>query len=686
MISMMMQNAPSEVHSVKSSRKRVVAVLAIAVLLGAAFSFHNYFLSDDENNVIEVPDYTVKLNTYVNYQCIDVKEITANFENGNVTSLDVKIGLLPGSVPLDMNDLIINLDYIDRQGRAQFDDYIINSSLIHYGVKKVKITDVDDPYDEWDSTTITQNSTITLRFDGEFNCSQKGTMRFHLPTYITKPVEIILPPFITSPPLYSKYGGMALINRTESSEYPAPSIDDWIIDNDTVIEDRAIVLNNNIIVTNDASLTLKNVSITVNDSKEASFNMFIGEGAVLTVENSSIATINTTIEIDRWNYAEWYFPRYEINVFGKFYLNKCNLSYSQGLNIYGGLSEIENSTFYKSSMRCYDTNLTIRDNTFSSSEMQLTYGSYILENNNLDNFTMEGWGEEISFSKNIFCNGTSRLSSFFKTSYIKNNNIQKCECRMHLEGLSYIIDNEFYRNEKCSIMMGEGPSIIRNNSFIDTGWISTSPSRSSEISSGFQCIIESNMIKSDSGGFYFHRTNAYLNNNEIINSRGDNIGSYDSSLVIVNNTMRSESGWNIGAVESSVLIINTSMDGYRGTLDLTNSSATIIDSVILNDGKGKYHYREGEMRDRVQFSLEQGSTIRIKNTEFDEDEVIFEDYKSRLILPHKTLRKEKPPPGWRFYANIALVVTTVLVFTLLVWRYRRGKRKEGRRENEKGKE
>ena len=151
-------------------------------------------------------------------------------------------------------------------------------------------------------------------------------------------------------------------------------------------------------------------------------------------------------------------------------------------------------------------------------------------------------------------------------------------------------------------------------------------------------------------------------------------------MVLFDNTLSSEAPVGIKSEDSSLYLINTTIDKSNIAISAERSSVIIVNSEILNDARGTFELY-GERKEKCHFFLEDNSTIRIKNTDFDEDEVIFEDYKSRLILPHKTLRKEKPPPGWRFYANIALVVVTVTIISLLIRWYIRGKREEGRGEN-----
>lgn len=263
------------------SKKRIIAVLVVVVILGAIFSCKQFFSSDDdENNVIEIPEYSVKLNTDVDYQCIDVKEITANFEDGNVTSLDVKIGLLPGSDTFDLSDLHVHIRYIGKWGESVVDDYMLNGAE-NYPFLDLNIIGAVDPDKVWDRNLITPNSTITFKIEGGFGSSPVGNLKIYGTTsmLIDIKIDLKMPPFITTPSLYTKYGGMVLFNSTEKLDYPSPSDNDWIIENATHIKDQEIRLDKNLIVLGTGRLSFDNVTLKINCTNRTRYGIFVGEGA-----------------------------------------------------------------------------------------------------------------------------------------------------------------------------------------------------------------------------------------------------------------------------------------------------------------------------------------------------------------------------------------------------------------------
>ena len=470
------------------SKKRIIAVLAVAVILGAIFSCQQILSSeDDENNVIEIPDYTVKLNTDVNYQCIDVKEITANFEEGNVTSLDVKIGLLPGSDTFNFSDLLVHLRYVDIFGEFHYNAYMLNGSEINPDLKDMNVMDVVDLGEVWDRTLITPNSTITFRIKGNFGPSPTGSLEFNSRVSMPIHMEIKMPPFITFPPLYTKFGGMILLNITDSLDYSKPASDDWLIDEPIFLKDQEIILDRNLIVVGVGTLSLENVTMKVGGMNNTKYGIYIGEGAELVAINSSISSTDFS---DRDSLL------YNINVFGIIYLENCNISQSQGLNVYGGSASIENCSFHKSSLNFSYANTNIANNKFSSCNgIRFKYGSCVIKDNIFDNMNRNifGYGENFHFQDNLMDNCKNNIYVTYKTSTIIGNKFSNCRYGISVNsGLVQIVNNEMLNVEELGIVIYKGTGIIKNNTLIDSAGIHITIYGKKGNFSGFDMIIENN--------------------------------------------------------------------------------------------------------------------------------------------------------------------------------------------------
>ena len=118
---------------------------------------------------------------------------------------------------------------------------------------------------------------------------------------------------------------------------------------------------------------------------------------------------------------------------------------------------------------------------------------------------------------------------------------------------------------------------------------------------------------------------AYCGNNSIQNSTDVDIISINSSLVVLNNTLNSGSPFGISARDCDLFVLSTTFNESYVAMGLSNTEVIMINSTVLNNASGKFElYRE--TKEKCHFLLEDNSTIRIKNTVFDEDEVIFEDY------------------------------------------------------------
>ena len=654
--------------------KKCVTILLILIIIVTSFSIFRFYPSETEDNIIVPHSYSVTLNSNVSFQCISVKEIIADYERGNITHLDITIGLLPGSIKLNLSDLTIDIRYVDKWGESHYDAYVLNGSKIFYNVKDLNIINVIDPDSVWDKTHITPNSSVTFRIHGNFGKSSTGYIKFMSAEGGTPIiVEINMPQFLTYPPLYTTFGGMVIINTTDVVNYSKPVGKDWVVDESLFLKDSVMVLNKNLTILMGGTFTMDNVTMKVEASNSTKYGIYVSEGAKMVITNSSISSTNKS---DTDNHL------YDINVFGNITLDNSDLSYSQGLNIYGGSATIENCSFYKNPLNVLYSKVNIECNRFTScDEMKLIYDSSFIRDNIFENITygISGFGEDFHFYSNIINNSDRSIFCSYRTSKIVGNQISNCTFGIYLEsGMNLIIDNVL---SQVNVFSQCSDCIINNNTLIDAGGIYVD--RSDHMESGNYCIaiIDNNYISNSQGcGLCFVMTKAYCANNIIINSSRSDIDSERSNLVLFNNTLKSEVPTSIIARECTVSIINTTIDKCYVGMWMIDSTAVIINSTILNDASGKFEFRR-ETQEKCHLKIEDGSTVRMKDSTFDENEVLFSDYKSKLILPHKTIYKENPPLSWRFYANVALIVTTVAIITLSIWYYRRGKRKEKQNEN-----
>ncbi len=648
--------------------RKLATILVLAILLGAYFSYRSP--QEKENNSILPPSYSVNLDKDTLFQCLYVKEIMANFEEDNITSLDVKIGLLPGSLPLDINELSIKLTYTDNEGEKHWVHYLFDPLKTDFKTEEMKVIEFHDPDNRWDSNIITQNSTVKMRFEGNFNRSTRGTLNF-IGYLIYLNIDIIMPPFITSPPLYTKYNGMILLNNTGEINYSRPGNDDWLIEESINMKDREILLDNNIIVLKDSKLSFENVTLRIEATNKTKYGIYIGENAEFIVTNSTITSTNVS-GLENL--------QYDINVFGNISLENSYLSHSQGLNIYGSSATIKNCSFYQNKLNFSYTCANITSNKFTSCNgINFMYGSCMIRDNAFVNLprAIFGHGDIFYFQDNLmdYCRTTIFIA--YRESTIIGNRFSNCENGISLDsGLIQVRDNEMIRVDGVGISLDNGVSVVKNNTLTDSGGITITGSNKQRDNNSYQAIIEDNLIQDSSEwGFLLALIDAYSGNNTIINSSRADICSQSATLVVFNNTLRSEVPLSIVSRNCTVSIINTSIDKCHVAVCMIESTAVIINSIILNDASGKFKVM-GEMQEKCHLQIQDGSTVQMKDTVFDEDEVIFTDYKSRLILPDKTIKKEKPPLGWRFYANIALLVTTITLIGILIWIYKRGKRKK----------
>ena len=420
-------------------------------------------------------------------------------------------------------------------------------------------------------------------------------------------VEIKMPPFLTSPPLYTKFGGMVIVNTNDVVNYSKPASEDWLVDGPIVLKDSEIVLDKNLTLVRGGSFTMDNVTMKIESSNNTKYGIYVGEGAKLIITNSSISSTNIS---DTDNLL------YDINVFGNITLDNSNLSYSQGLNIYGGSASIENCSFYKNPLNISYSKANIACNRFTSCDrIGLMYDSSLIRDNIFENMTSTifGFGEDFHFYGNLVNNSGSSILCSYRTSKVNGNNISNCEYGISLSGCSRVTGNQISNVTCLGIGVDEGICVITNNSLIDSGGLILSGYMVNKPANGFNAIIENNLIRnSRDWGIQITNMVGILKDNSIINSTLTDIASRSSELIISNNTLCSKAPLGIISRDSTLFIINTTIDESYTAIGVMGSSVTIVNSTILNDAKGKFKIY-GEMEEKSHILLEEGSTVKVRD-------------------------------------------------------------------------
>jgi hypothetical protein len=207
-----------------------------------------------------------------------------------------------------------------------------------------------------------------------------------------------------------------------TGDYPAPSHGDWVIENDTHVFNETIIVNGDLNVTNNSTLTLENVKLLINSSFTYIHEIYVDWGATLNIFNSSISSLN---------------EHYSFEVNGNMTIENSNISRTSGgiLIKYGDVL-ISNSTFH---------------NNFGAA--LACFGSPTITHNY------------------IHSNSIGIVTSHFSAPYIFNNTIKFNEWGIisNVVGLATIIGNDITNNSEDGIVVELGHLEIHKNTIAFNG-------------------------------------------------------------------------------------------------------------------------------------------------------------------------------------------------------------------------
>ncbi|MHA1820364.1 MAG: right-handed parallel beta-helix repeat-containing protein [Promethearchaeota archaeon] len=418
------------------------------------------------------------------------------------------------------------------------------------------------------------------------------------------------------------WGG--LVNATITGDSP-PGSGDWIIENNTVVQDETLILNASIIIRNSANVTFQNTTLLFNSStfKEIRINT-----------TGNVKFINCTLRA--YNRSDPSYTPYSILVYNaaKFTMQDsivedCGSTYERNILIFSpaqitnsifnhtyyalyfkGLgdlsnlySEIQNNTFINSEVIDIQAdgypNLTISDNVFYGNNESSYEGSKIINCTN------------VTFSGNRF----APISAYGRESIINSTNIQFINNTFDgaFTGVYYdnSSDSDIYGNQftNCnySVILEDSDDVrVYSNEFnaVYTGFYAV---RSKGIDvyyntfrdmdhSGVQiregsigCKIRDNKISGshEYGIFIYYSSQTIISNNTIEKNDNQAIYNQNSNGTIITNNIIMNNGWQgIHCYDSQNITIeyNVIKENMReGILfDDTNNSTIYHNNITLS--------------------------------------------------------------------------------------------------------
>jgi parallel beta-helix repeat protein len=367
---------------------------------------------------------------------------------------------------------------------------------------------------------------------------------------------------------------------------------DWEVTDVRYYYNCTIVMNGSIIVKNGGSLTLRNVTIIMNNTFNGTFNIEVLSGGscyIYDFDNLSSTDFDRSkVTSANPDYHYMFWVRDGANFIMKnSEMHECgwNSGSNQGLTIESDWVVIDNNiiTNSKEGVRLsYSSNCAITNNTISNCNPGFiawySSGNTIVNNSFLNN----------SFGIRIYYSSDNTLAY---------NDVSNCHDGIYLFDAprTIITNNSIYSNILYGIDMwaSENTNItdntISNNEY---GIVlrKTSPN----------CIISGNTLSSnEDGGFALQSSSNSITNNTIISNKRRGINAYSSSMNIILN--------------------NAISDNHVGIFFDTSSDNTICNNTISNNWMGFSHYssntniiRNNSFLGNAFYAISSGSVIDVQ--------------------------------------------------------------------------
>jgi hypothetical protein len=207
-----------------------------------------------------------------------------------------------------------------------------------------------------------------------------------------------------------------------TGDYPPPSLGDWVVQNHTYVSNETIILNGDLIIEDNATLTFDNITLLFNSTLIFTKGIFVDWGSTLNITNSNITTLKGLFTFD---------------IFG---------------------------------------NMTLKDSSISNTTggIFIEFGNVIIDNcliyNNLD-FAISVFGHPQITNNTIIGNHGGILTGFGSSPFIFNNTIKYNEWGIicNSAGFAKIIGNDISDNSLGGITVELGHFDIHNNTISSNG-------------------------------------------------------------------------------------------------------------------------------------------------------------------------------------------------------------------------
>lgn len=391
-----------------------------------------------------------------------IRDIEALCRNGTIPEIRFTLGIAKGHPPVNLSSCRIHF-----MGSKESIYYTVGDDEDDDYGKSLKYSPIKDPDGLLGMGLLNENATVLVTLGGVDEVPNGQFSLYFQPSWgRVSQFKFFIPRFLTEPPYDSGRNDSVRIIDSDGS-FPRPSENDWLITNETILENVNFTLEKNLTIADNGSLVLRNSTFLVNTSYGHNLAITVGVRGSLAVFNSTLDALNKTGE------SFWYGMFY-IVVFGQLTLENASIHFST-LSIYSDEATVS-GCILDCHFTCNGCSPRIIDNSIH--QLTLSESSPLIRDNVFGNASRIGsrtnnetagyrdlmlWDySNPSIEGNVFQNLDVGISSYrYSNPRITGNRFTGCDIGISFEGNSYgLVDGNRFENATTGISVGYAFSAV----------------------------------------------------------------------------------------------------------------------------------------------------------------------------------------------------------------------------------
>jgi hypothetical protein len=287
---------------------------------------------------------------------LEMQNIQAIVQNGTVIGFDFLLVKTAGPAVVDLSTLTF---WISTRGNPPSTTWQQNNRWFQFFPESKDITPdftfsvESDPEGFLAKKQFSNNSSISVSVRGlRINPGAAVEFRFDSVLYRDAVYPASVPKYLLEVPLDKGYA-FALKLSGDSISLPGPGSSDRLVRNETVLENGTFVLDGNVLVLENGSLSIRNCTVLVGSAPGRTLGLHIGTGGRVDIVNSTIDAGDVEAS-------------YDFEVFGRLDMeNSVVRNLENGLRIYSDGVSIKGCTL-EAGVECLRASPVLSNNTFYS--------------------------------------------------------------------------------------------------------------------------------------------------------------------------------------------------------------------------------------------------------------------------------------------------------------------------------